>query len=145
MAPHVAVSTYRINLADAIRPRRSGLTRRCVCGEITENRCRPERRSGSRVLAVHDRGHVVAACIEADDGLAIPIDDARIGVSSQSHGADRFSRPDGECIIRRGKDAAETRIWLLVGVPVKPFEIRFALVKIGVDACPGKPVESMNR
>ena len=93
-----------------------------------------------------DGSHVIAARIEAGNGLSIAGEHLRIGARRKSRADRNVGRQDRKRIERRrtyGADAA--RIGLVGGIAVKTIEFGFTLVEIDINTGLGKTIVTRDR
>jgi hypothetical protein len=108
---------------------------RCAIGE--HNR-RTQGRAGTGIAPGHDRGHVVAAGIEARNGFSIGIEHARIGIGRKPRADGDVGRPDGDRVKRGLRNWAYAGIGLVARIAVEAVERSLAFAEINIDAGSGK-------
>ena len=93
----------------------------------------------------HDGSHVIAARIEAGNGLSIAGEHLRVGVRRKSRADRNVGRQDRKRIERRRTYGADARIGLVGGIAVKTIELGFTLVEIDINAGLGKTIVTRDR
>src|SRR5262249_44882769 len=112
---------------------------------IGENEGWPEGDAGPRIVAAHDRGHVVAADEKARDRFAHFRQYAAVGVGPQTHAASQRARIHGHRIIGRRRDADETWIRGVVRIAIVAVELGRAFAELLVLAGLGKAIVLLHR
>src|SRR5262245_48233002 len=137
-------SCSRISCFRNARPLRSsasGVHR----GAVGKHDGRTERRASTGITSSHDRGHVIAAGIEAGDRLSMAVKHACIRIRAEPRTDRDVSRPHRERVERRRGYWADARIWFVVGIAIEPVELNFPLREIDIDTGFGKAVVTHDR
>src|SRR5262249_58776171 len=138
LRPLSASARAKFSSPNAVIPHRHG----CPIGE---NEGWPEGDAGPRIVAAHDRGHVVAADEKARDRFAHLRQYAAVGVGPQTHAASQRARIHGHRVIGRRRDAAETWIRCVVRIAIVAVEFGRAFAELLVLAGLGKAIVLSHR
>src|SRR6201988_3719822 len=87
-----------------------------LAGDIAKRQRRSERDAWPRIIAVHDRAHVVAAGIEAFDDSAVFSQHPGMAIRLQADGGAEIGGIDAKRVERRPFDRRHAWIGFLVGV-----------------------------
>src|SRR3974390_516119 len=92
----------------------------------------PERDTGTRIGAFHDRGHVVPARIQPRDGTTGVIENLTGRVGRQTRGRSQVTRKDRDRIKWSAVDRLHAWIWLHFSIAKMPLIIVLAAAKLRV-------------
>src|SRR5262245_24652060 len=127
--------------ARRLRSSASGVHR----GAVGKHDGRTKRRARTGITSSHDRGHVIAAGVEAGNGRSIAAKHARIRIRGEPRTDRDVSRPDLERVERRRRYWADARIRFVVGIAIEPVELNFPLCEIDIDTGLGKAIVTRDR
>src|SRR5262249_62277126 len=120
----LASAREKFSLPDSVTLHRHGRP-------IGENEGWAERDAGARIMAAHDRRHVVAADEQAPKRVAHLGQYPAVGVGPQTYAGSQRARIDGHRVIGRRRDVAETWIGCVV---------RIAIVAVGLGRALSPPL-----
>src|SRR5437868_5055070 len=102
--------------------------------DIPERQRRPQRDPWPRIIAVHERAHVVAAGIEARDRRAVLAQYARLGVHLHADGRTEIGRVDPHREEWRTNDRRDARVGLVADIAEVPLVDGAATAEFGIAA-----------